>query len=173
LAADISTGVCGDNLSWAFDTETGHLDITGSGDMNLTNYPAWTKNNITIRSVSFPDSITSIGDIAFEACSSLEDINIPDGVRTIGQSAFRICSTLESITIPKSVISIGKKAFQGCTNLIKIYCLPATPPAGGEDMFVAGSTLIKIYVDDDSLSAYQRATYWMNYASYYMGHDFY
>ena len=40
-------------------------------------------------------------------------------------------------------------------------------------MFVAGSKLIKIYVDDNSLSAYQSATYWKNYASYYMGHDFY
>ena len=64
--ADSITGMCGDSLYWFFDTETHHLDITGKGKMNLNKYSAWTTKDITIHSISFSDSITSIDSYAFE-----------------------------------------------------------------------------------------------------------
>ena len=33
LYANVVTGTCGDNLQWAYDTDTKALTITGSGDM--------------------------------------------------------------------------------------------------------------------------------------------
>ena len=71
----------------------------------------------SLTSITIPDSVTSIGDSAFEGCSSLTSITIPDSVTSIGGSAFRNCRSLTSITIPDSVTSIGRSAFSGCSGL--------------------------------------------------------
>lgn len=42
---------------------------------------------------------------------------IPNTITTIGNSAFYACSSLTSITIPSSVTSVGSSAFYGCTSL--------------------------------------------------------
>ena len=86
--ADTITGQCGDSLYWSFDTESRHLDITGKGKMQLYKYPAWTTNNsITVASVSFPDSITSIDSYAFEE-QELTEVIIPASVKKFGKDAF-------------------------------------------------------------------------------------
>ena len=86
--ADTITGQCGDSLYWSFDTENRHLDITGKGKMQLYKYPAWTTNNsITVASVSFPDSITSIDSYAFEE-QDLTEIVVPASVKKFGRDAF-------------------------------------------------------------------------------------
>jgi hypothetical protein len=85
--ADSITGMCGDSLYWFFDTETHHLDITGKGKMNLNKYSAWTTKDITIHSISFSDSITSIDSYAFEE-QALTEVIIPASVKKFGNRAF-------------------------------------------------------------------------------------
>ncbi|OYP68312.1 leucine-rich repeat domain-containing protein [Prevotella sp. P5-64] len=70
---------------------------------------------------NIPDSVTSIGDWAFNRCKSLTCINIPDSVTSIGSSAFDGCESLTCINIPDSVTSIGSSAFYGCKSLTCIY----------------------------------------------------
>ena len=53
-------------------------------------------------------------------CSALKSINIPNSVTSIGERAFEECSSLQSITIPNSVINIGKVVFYNCTSLKEI-----------------------------------------------------
>ena len=52
----------------------------------------------TFVSVVIPDSVTTIGDYAFEDCSNLTSVTIPDSVTTIGYIAFHGCSSLTSVT---------------------------------------------------------------------------
>ena len=73
-----------------------------------------------LTSIAIPESVTSIGDCAFEYCSSLTSIIIPKSVTSIGYSAFSGCSSLTAITIPESVMSIGYYAFSGCGSLTSI-----------------------------------------------------
>ena len=44
------------------------------------------------------ESITSIGDCAFEPCSSLTNVTIPSNITSIGSDAFYVCWYLTSIT---------------------------------------------------------------------------
>jgi len=62
------------------------------------------------------DSVTSIGDFAFQNNASLTSISIPRSVLSIGTNAFA-GSGLTSVTIPGSVTSIGNAAFQQTTSL--------------------------------------------------------
>ena len=74
----------------------------------------------SLKSITIPNSVTTIGDDAFENCDSLTSITIPDSVTTIGESAFRSCDSLISITIPNSVTTIGELAFGNCDSLTSI-----------------------------------------------------
>ena len=70
-------------------------------------------------SVNIPDSVTSIGEYAFDGCN-LTSITIPNSVTSIRKGAFYSCKSLTSITIPNSVTSIGEYAFYGCKSLTSI-----------------------------------------------------
>ena len=62
----------------------------------------------------------SIGNYAFYGCSGLTSIEIPSSVTSIGRYAFSGCSSLTSIEIPSGVTSIGNSAFSGCSSLTSI-----------------------------------------------------
>ena len=73
-----------------------------------------------LTSITIPNSVTSIGIEAFSGCSGLTSITIPNSVTTIGNYAFYECSGLTSITIPNSVTSISGYAFYGCSGLTSV-----------------------------------------------------
>ena len=54
----------------------------------------------------------------------MTSVTIGIGVTSIGEHAFDGCSSLTSVTIPNSVTSIGEHAFHGCSSLISIDVAP-------------------------------------------------
>ena len=81
----------------------------------LVTYPGGIAGAYTI-----PNSVTSIGVMAFDLCSDLTSVTIPNSVTSIGDSAFYYCISLTSITIPNSVTSIGESAFCFCYGLTSV-----------------------------------------------------
>ena len=52
----------------------------------------------------------------------VKDLVIPNSVTSIGMYAFEGCSGLTSVTIPNSVTSIGEYAFYDCSGVTKFIC---------------------------------------------------
>lgn len=75
-----------------------------------------TASNLIIPSKIKGYTVKEIGDGAFDdpqRKSTLKSVTIPNTVETIGEQAFGFCTNLKKITIPDSVQRIGKYAFTG------------------------------------------------------------
>ena len=90
---------------------SGYLVQRGGGK-DYSVFKARVDGSLTEVTAEMLDVITSIGNSAFQYCTSLASITIPSSVTSIGNYAFSNCSSLASITIPNSVTSIGNSAFQ-------------------------------------------------------------
>ena len=67
--------------------------------------------------------ITSICEIAFINCASLESVKIPASVTTIGACVFKGCTNMRELVIEKNVEEVGNSAFDNCTSLEHILIL--------------------------------------------------
>ncbi len=108
---------------WAFEGCTGLTSIVvGSGNprfdsRNNCNAIIETASNTLIygcKNSTIPNSVTAIGNFAFDCCYGLTSVNIGNSVTSIGDKAFENCSGLTSIVIPNSVVVIGDEAFKSC-----------------------------------------------------------
>ena len=100
--------------------------VIGSGVTSIGDYAFEDCTSLT--SVTIPFSVMHIGKHAFDGCTGLTSINIPSSVRIIMHSAFERCTSLTSITIPSSVEIIDGNVWFGCTNVTDVYCY-ANPSA--------------------------------------------
>lgn len=92
-------------------TITWQGECEGEGD---DSWEEWGVDKTTVKTVTIPDSVTSIGQFAFSGCSSLVTLTIPDSVTFIGHHAFNGCSSLVTVTIPDSVTFIERSAWPHC-----------------------------------------------------------
>ncbi len=69
--------------------------------------------SVIIRDVTFPTSLTKIGDRAFSECENLKKTIFANGLETIGESAFEK-SSIELVELPNSLVTVGMNAF--CEN---------------------------------------------------------
>jgi len=143
-ASMVTSGACGNNLTWSYDNYV--LTISGTGAMDdyksisdapwsslkdyisyvvidngVTTIGDWAFSNcLALSTVTIPEGITSIGAYAFYNCPYLRNVTIPEGVTTIGDWAFALCFRLTDITIPDSVISFGNYTFSRCSCLTSV-----------------------------------------------------
>ena len=155
------SGVCGENLTWAYNAEQQTLTISGTGEMsNYTSstHAQWYEYRKSILQLIIENGVTSIGNYAFYYCSGLTSITIPNSVTSIGFDAFSRCSGLTSITIPNSVTSIGNGAFYGCNGLTSIT-IPNSVTSIGNSVFEGCKGLTSITISNSVTSIGERAFY--------------
>ena len=122
-------------------------------------------NCSSLSSIIIPKGVTSIETYTFNNCSSLSSIIIPESVTSIGGYAFQGCYSLSSVTIPEGVTSIENNAFYNCSSVAEYHLKSTTPPTFQSTALNGIPSDCIIYVPRGSLSAYQSAQYWSNYAS--------
>ncbi len=98
-----ASGSCGENVTYTFDSETGVLTISGTGDMTDYEYtnqcPLSYKSEI--KSIVVEEGVKGIGARNFCFCENLESISIPSTVTKIGDYAIGINHNLSVITVSK------------------------------------------------------------------------
>ncbi len=133
----------------------------------LIQYPAGN----TKTSYLIPNSVTSIGDCAFEDCASLTNITIPDSVTNIGEQAFyrtgyynnksnwengvlyigrHLIDTdknilAENYTIKNGTITIADSAFKSCRSLTSIT-IPDSVTSIGYSAFIRCTSLTNVTI---------------------------
>ena len=95
------------------------VGIKGKAFMNCTN----------LLSIRYTDSLETIGDSAFEGCTSLSYFgrvtwNMGGHIKSIGKRGFFGCSELPCINIGDSIEKIDVQTFEGCTSLTEVMIYP-------------------------------------------------
>jgi hypothetical protein len=120
----------------------------------------WACTNLT--SISIPNSVTNIGNGAFNQCINLTSICILNGVTSIGKGVFVDCSKLATVIIPSTITTIGEYAFirSGLTDL---YCYAEKLPEIGNDIFQDTYRKTTLHVPANSVDAYSNAEQWKEF----------
>lgn len=144
VQAAVSTGKCGNNVTYRYDNETRTLTLSGSGptynysldyevyrssspvisymaqnvivEEGITSIGDYLFYKSGINKIKLPNSLTSIGKYAFGECESLTDAIIPASLTTIKEGAFYYAGIM-NVTIPGKVAKIEDLAFSNCQNL--------------------------------------------------------
>ena len=158
-AAATHSGTCGDNVTWTLGA-SGTLTISGKGamaDYYIFSVP-WYDTRSQVKTVIIKNGVTSIGNCAFDGCSSLTSVTIPNSVTGIGNWAFYGCSSLTSAIIPDSVTSIGEDAFNGCKSLTSVT-IPNSVTSIANGAFSNCSSLTSVTIPDGVTSIGESAFY--------------
>ena len=122
----------------------------GANPLSLAHH-LYCNENTEIKDLVIPNSVTSIGESAFDYCSGLISVTIGNSVTSIGGSAFWRCSSLTSVTIGNSVTSIGNNAFGECSSLSSIT-IPNSVTSIGEWAFYECSGLTSVTIGNSVTS---------------------
>jgi len=99
-----------------------------------------------LSSVNFPASLKEIGQMAFQDCTALSDIVLNEGLESIGHDAFRACTGPERLTIPSTVSKVDYAAFYRCSNIKEVEILPSVdnPSITVNDRAFGGGSVNKL-----------------------------
>ncbi|WP_297961344.1 leucine-rich repeat domain-containing protein, partial [uncultured Ruminococcus sp.] len=136
--------------------------ITVTGGETVPSYAF--SSMTTLKEIDLSSSkIQSIGDSAFQNCTSLATVKLPKTVKTLGNyaysgtaiksvpdngaitsagnHAFSDCPNLVKASVPSSYKTLGSSAFSGCANMVDLV-IPKSVTSMGELMF-NGCTALK------------------------------
>ena len=149
-------------------------DITVLGKGACSNKFAYGEPDYSgLRSVSFEEGckITTIGEGAFNDCTTLQKVTIPPSVETIGKEAFSnceqlgtldfqttsykvvepstfyYCNELRNIVLPEGVTTVSEKAFDMCAQATHVY-FPSTIEEINDDAFINCGWLHHFHMPD-------------------------
>lgn len=148
-AAVVDTGFCGENVTYKLSSDglltisgNGEMDdVPDFRDNMFSGSPTpWDKDKV--KHVVIDEGVTKIGAYVFSDHYYLMDIQIPKSVVSIGEGAFQYCTSLSSLILPENITSIPKKM---CTiaDLRYIY-IPASVKVIYNSAFYYNDTLIEV-----------------------------
>lgn len=113
------------------------------------------QNCTTLASVQFPDSLEEVGVEAFTGCTALSSVKFGSGLKVVGGEAFSYCTSLKSLTLPEGVTEWGIRIFRfsGLTSLT----LPQDMKVIPDNIFEGSRALESISLPDGATAIGQNA----------------
>ncbi|MBR0277396.1 MAG: leucine-rich repeat domain-containing protein, partial [Clostridia bacterium] len=144
----VSIEVSEDNLNYS--SQDGVL--FDKGKKKLLVYPSGNERT----AYTIPDSVTSIGDRAFENCKNLASVTIGNGVTSIDEGTFNSCDNLAYIAIGSGVTDIYDNIFSEFANLETIKVSENNPYFSSQDgvLFDKDKKTILIYPRGNKRTTY-------------------
>ena len=161
--------------------------VIGNDVKSIPNFLAY--QQMRLKSVTIPNSVTSIGRSAFSGCTGVESVTfnaencsspssnsdswfsncsltslvIGNDVKSIPNFLAYNQTRLKAVTIGNSVTSIGYDAFLGCTDLKTVYSLNPEPPIISNAYILDSYDDTNLFVPKGCVSKYKTARYWRNF----------
>ena len=103
-AEDVATsGSCGTNATWSFDSATGTLTISGSGattNYTADNRPPYYAYASTTKKIVVEEGITALGNRAFQNFTAATEISLPMVLRQSVSTRSRVSLLLPNSPFP-------------------------------------------------------------------------
>ena len=111
-------------------------------------------------------TVNGIQSDAFYGRTELKSVTIPNSVTTIGEKAFMSCSNLTDVSIGTGVKDIKSIAFANCKELTNVYCYAEEVPTTAYDAF-ANSFIeyANLYVPETAYNDYANTLPWSGFKS--------
>lgn len=139
-----TSGKCGDNMTWSFDTTSDTLTISGNGDMyavaasrddfyneQYTYEPGWWY--LPVKHIIIEEGVENLSNFAFAQVNGYykihETIKLPTTLKAIPEMGFLFSTAMKSLVIPEGITSLTGWPFgspgNSFTALTDLY-LPST-----------------------------------------------
>lgn len=83
----------------------------------LSSIGAWAFANTGLTAIHLPNSVRTVDNHAFCACTALTDVTLSSNLQELGAGAFWGCTALQNVVLPNRLQSISYCLFYGCTEL--------------------------------------------------------
>lgn len=113
----------------------------GSG---LVSIPEALFEGTGLKTITLPESVTSIGPWAFANCTKLEQVSFPAGLTLIDLGAFENCTALTAVKLPKRLTKLGYEVFKNCSALKSVWIPKSLTNNGSGDGFKGCTALTDI-----------------------------
>lgn len=155
----ITSGTCGENVTWNFDFDTKTLYIEGKGATESISDDATLKGiewiQPSIEKVVYGEGITEIAPFSAqkinthivynEPMQDVPELVLPSTLTTINDYAFAFYLNVKDVQIPYGVTTIGNNAFSDCHKIENVV-LPGTVKKIGDAAFSVCDSLNSITI---------------------------
>ncbi len=127
------------------------LDLSGANQLQTIGIMAFKDCKGISNVVEIPESVSVVGNGAFQGCSSMTGVVYKADLDTIYAQTFYDCSSLSSVVLPENLKTIEKFAFGNCTSLERLDIPQSVTDINPTAFYNDTNLVLGVYMDSYAL----------------------